>query len=278
MQQGVSSIITELETIVTKQKSTHYQFIKEWWIDYPAIPGIVSYSTRSPLILITLKILIAVSSRPNSPKMTAIPMMSEDIIHLRNIHLSAEIGADAWNRARPNRAQPIILSLKLYTDIAAAGNSDSIKDTFSYSHMCKDVLSKTDGKSFENIDEMAQSVGELLKGWPGKMLEVQILASKAILRAQGGLTKECCWRRENDDGIDKHTLESHAWIIKDLRLPCIIGVNPHERGEKQIVVINLRIVGEVGTSGYGFQMDEGRGTWARLVKQICLVSFGPRSL
>lgn len=203
---------------------------------------------------------------------TTMPMISEDIIHLRNLRLSAVIGMDAWNR--PNQSQPIILSLQLYIDTTPAGNSDDIKDTFSYGQMCKDVIRKVDGKSFKSIDHLTWSLGELFNDWPGTLLKIQALAPKSILRVEGGLTKECVWRRETGNSFS-----THAWAITGLKIACIIGVNPHERLQKQIVNINLRIVGATDQAAYRRQVVESHGTWGPLVKRICEVSgeFGATS-
>ena len=39
-------------------------------------------------------------------------------------------------------------------------------------------------------------------------------------------------------------MEHHAWVIKGLRAACVIGVNAHERLEKQIVVLDVRFARE----------------------------------
>lgn len=195
----------------------------------------------------------------------------EDIIHLRNLRVSAAIGPDAWGRDTPPRTQPIIISLQLYVDTTSAGSSDDIKDTFSYGQMYKDVISKAEGVCFESIDDLAWSLGELFDDWPGKMIKMQVLAPKGSLRAEGGLTKECCWRRSIGNRGTKYTLVSHAWAIRGLKLACIIGVNPHERLERQIVNINLQIVGEIQADAYELQLTESGTAWALLVNQICKV-------
>lgn len=188
-----------------------------------------------------------------------------DTIHLRNLYVSAVIGHDAWNR--PDKPQPIILSLQLQADTTSAGNSDDITDTFSYGQMCKDVLTKVSGKTFETIDHLAWDLGELLNIWPGKLLTMQALAPKALLRVEGGLTKECTWRR----GIESRLL-NHTWAIKGLKIACIIGVNPHERLVKQSVTINLRIAGATEAAAYTRQIIEGNVMWQRLVNRVCDVS------
>lgn len=194
----------------------------------------------------------------------------EDTIHLRNLRVSATIGRDAWGRA--SRAQPIITSLQLHVDTTSAGNSDNLKDTLSYGQMYREVIGKADRASFESIDDLASSLGELFNNWPGKRVELQVLAPKASLRAEGGLTKECSW--ELGHSWKQCTLISHAWTIRGLKLACIIGVNPHERFEKQIVNIDLQIEGEITTAQYEAQLMGSGTAWTLLVNRICKVSFG----
>ena len=197
----------------------------------------------------------------------------EDTIHLRNLCVSATIGPDAWGRDTPPRAQPIIISLQLHFDTTIAGNSDKLRDTFSYGQMYRDVIKTAGGASFESIDDLAWSLGELFNGWPGKRIEMQVLAPKASLRAEGGLTKECSWELSIGHSRRQYTLISHAWTIRGLKLACIIGVNPHERLEKQIVNIDLQIVGEITTTAYEAQLLESGSAWSLLVNWICNVSF-----
>jgi FolB domain-containing protein len=208
---------------------------------------------------------------PTSLTETTIPPIPVDTIHLRNLYVSAGIGHDAWDR--PDKAQPIILSLQLQADTTAAGNSDDITDTFSYGQMCKDVLAKVGGKQFGSIDHLAWDLSELLSNWPGTILEMQVLAPKALLRVEGGLAKECTWRRGTTA-----CLLHHGWAIRGLQIACIIGVNPHERLMKQSVTIHLRIAGATEGAAYKRQIVEGNVTWQRLVNRICDVSPLPLNL
>jgi dihydroneopterin aldolase/2-amino-4-hydroxy-6-hydroxymethyldihydropteridine diphosphokinase/dihydropteroate synthase/2-amino-4-hydroxy-6-hydroxymethyldihydropteridine diphosphokinase/dihydropteroate synthase len=171
------------------------------------------------------------------------------------------IGPDAWGR--PNKVQPIILSLQLQIDRTAAGISDDIKDTFSYGQMYKDVLTEVEGKEFQSIDHLTSSLSELLNRWPGKILKIQALAPNSILRVEGGLAKEWYSLR------GMQGLPDHAWVIKGLKAACIIGVNPHERLEKQSVTMNLRIAGETESAAYERQRMQGEYSWARLAKRVC---------
>ena len=201
-----------------------------------------------------------------------------DIISLRNFHMTSVIGLDAWNR--PNKSQPIVLTLKLLTDTTPAGISDEIAHTFSYGQMCKDATVLSDG-IFRSIDDLTDSlVGIVLaKNWPGETLHISCNAPKALLRVEGGLGRNITLRRkqvENEaTNIQSWNCERQSWLVKDLKVACIIGVNPHERLEKQQVAISLEILSEHGKDeGYYYkQQDVEEGSvWAILVSQVCSVS------
>ena len=204
--------------------------------------------------------------------------MPMDIISLRNFHMTAIIGPDAWNR--PGRLQSILLTLKLFMDTTSAGTSDDIAHTFSYGQMCKDVTVLSHGH-FRSIDDLTSSIAgiALANDWPGESLEISIVAPKALLRAEGGLVREVKFRKQwIENGAAKRQvwgLERHAWLVKELKVACIVGVNPHERLDKQQVTINLEILGEHGENqGYWTeQTTEGKGPWATLVSRVCSVSY-----
>ena len=203
--------------------------------------------------------------------------MPIDIISLRNLHMTSVIGPDAWNR--PNKSQPIVLTLKLLIDTTSAGTSDEIADTFSYGQMCKDTTILSDG-SFRSIDAFTNSLVGIVcaKNWPGETLHISCIAPKALLRVEGGLGRDITLRRiwvENEAAkMQMWSCERHSWLVKDLKVACIIGVNPHERLERQQVVISLEICGEngKGEEDYIRQNGEGKSVWVTLVSRVCSVS------
>ena len=206
----------------------------------------------------------AVAMLPNAPRF--------DTIYLRNLQLSAVIGSDAWNR--PDRAQPIILSIQLQIDTTSAGISDDIKHTFSYGQLCKDITTNVDGKTFISIENLAGDVTRLAGHWPGKTLRLQVLAPKAMLRVEGGFGCDLFLRRSETEASGREApdwgLESYEWVVRGLKLACIIGVNPHERLEKQNLSIDLHIRKEADSAQYGLQVNDG--DWQRLVKRLGEVS------
>ncbi len=200
-----------------------------------------------------------------------------DTVYLRDLELSAIIGPDAWNR--PDKSQPIILSLQLQIDNTSTGNQDDIQNCFSYGQICKDVTAKLHGKTFASIDHLTSELAGLADNWPGEILKLQTLAPKGMVRVEGGFGKEFSLRRVETKTHGWKTLNwhvmTHEWVVKGLKLACIIGVNPHERLEKQNVSIDLRIQSEAEVADYTLQIKGGFETWRQLVKQISDVSSPP---
>ncbi len=189
-----------------------------------------------------------------------------DTIILRNLHTACCIGPDAWSR--PGKQQPLILNLKLQLDTRTAGLSDDIANTFSYGTMCKDVLSVVEGGHFDSVGKLMEQIAPVAASWPGNWLRVGVRATKALLRVEGGLECEVLFeKRRRWEG------RRWEWGILGLKAACVVGVNPHERLEKQGVVIELRI----GVEGEKWESVENLGyndlVWRDLVRAVCEVCF-----
>jgi len=196
-----------------------------------------------------------------------------DTIYLRGFQLSAVIGPDAWNR--PGKPQPITLFIQLQLDTSSASTSDDITHTFSYGHICKDVTAKLDGKVFPGLNDLVVGIADLAKNWPGEILKVQAVAPKGLLRVDEGYAREVLLRRveviDRGFGHLQWRVDTLGWFIKGLKLACIIGVNPHERLEKQNVCIDLKLPGETERPDVDFYKG-GFDNWRNLVKRVCEVS------
>jgi dihydroneopterin aldolase/2-amino-4-hydroxy-6-hydroxymethyldihydropteridine diphosphokinase/dihydropteroate synthase len=196
-----------------------------------------------------------------------------DTISLRGLSTSAIIGPDAWNR--PGKPQPLVLSLYLTIDTTFAASSDNVAHTFSYGQMCKDVDAKIRGKDFQSIDNLSFEIAELANNWPGKTLKIVALAPKALLRVEGGFGKEIVLHRREFNMKEFKGLpwnvESHEWFLVGLKVACVIGVNEHERVERQMVSIDLKALGEDMQDFEFKQIREGNEMWRRLVRRVCEV-------
>ena len=157
-----------------------------------------------------------------------------DSIYLRNLQLSAVVERDAWGR--PDKTQPVLMSLRLYRDTSRAGGSDEVGDTFSYGQMCKDVSTAIDGKTFREFEEIIVGIGMLSNTWAGDRLEYQVTLPKGLLRVEGGLCRDVVMQRYN---MNEWRVCSSQWTVRKIKAACIIGVNPHERLVKQAVSIDI---------------------------------------
>ncbi|KAL8646086.1 MAG: hypothetical protein Q9210_006330 [Variospora velana] len=194
-----------------------------------------------------------------------------DTIYLRNLNISAILGLDAWGRK--DKLQPVILNIRLKIDTTSASTSDDIADTFSYGQMCKEITSQLDGKAFNNLQHLITVLTTFAAFWPGEDTKLQALAPKALLRVEGGLEISHSIRKKDryeENGVPQiRHVDTRSWSIKGLKLACIIGVNKHERLEKQSVNVDLRIP---AINPKNFDAKEGSSeNWRTLVKRVCEV-------
>ena len=159
-------------------------------------------------------------------------LQGDSSIFLKNMQLQAIVGTDAWGR--PEKAQPVILSIRAFRPVQAG---DDIDDTLNYSKMSKDVMdvvTATDaGGGFPSVTELASAIWRLRDEWKVDGMTVEIQLPKAVLRADKGLTSTVAYTRGEPGPIVNEVR------IEGLKTSCIIGVNPHERLEKQRVEVNV---------------------------------------
>ena len=196
----------------------------------------------------------------------------EDTIYLRNLHVSATVGLDAWGR--PSKPQPLVISVRLTLDTVAAGATDDINQTLSYGLICKEILSLVENEGpFPALSVLNFSIAKRAANWRGTKLQISIKALKASLRAEGGIECEMSFvRRPHEIALDDESswfVSGIFWRMHDLRSTCIIGINPHEREKKQIVVINIRLA--------TYQPNKQASTlershWARFVEDLTQAS------
>ena len=164
-----------------------------------------------------------------------------DTIYLRNLHLNAAIGPDRWHRS--GKEQPVVLSLRLTHNVVSAAAKDDVDMTLNYGILCKQVTQFVCGYQGKwALNECAYEVGKLAVTWAKqetwgelKDTKIDILLPKGALRVEGGLGIEV--------SMQAYRVTAQTLVVKELRVPCIIGVNDHEKVEKQMVVIDLRMTG-----------------------------------
>ena len=167
---------------------------------------------------------------------------SIDRVFLHGLTLSAAIGPEAWHRH--NRPQPVILDVRMPTSIELAANTDNVVHTIHYGHLGKAITKLVQsGKNFESIKIFADEICKTALGPGGgkQVVELTVTLPKALLLAQsfGIVTQQVRQLQVEDSSVMQLHTESERLFVQGMKLACIIGVNPHERLEKQHVVVDL---------------------------------------
>ncbi|KAI5298207.1 hypothetical protein KEM55_003680 [Ascosphaera atra] len=180
-----------------------------------------------------------------------------DHISLKNISTSLNVKPDAWGRE--NVPQPALISVKVSYPpglIHTAYLKDDVKFTLDYGKLYRAIAARLAQRSAEasSIDEIAQDVVGVCFAqlevtlaaqdesgfWSQPLnhseVELSIYLPKAILRADGGLTYRL---RQTGPGGEA----SKEYSLHGARCYVVLGVNPHERLQKQRIEITLTLKG-----------------------------------
>lgn len=161
----------------------------------------------------------------------------DDKVVLKGIRYEAVVGLDVWHR--PNKPQPFELEVHLSPreGLIAAAEDDNVAYTIDYGKLYKALNAAILGNKFASINELYQAVKSSLPEVKSWLIDLSF--PKAILAANSGL--RMTWAGVVDDNGLPSVIQSLK--IDGLDCRCIIGVNPHERLEKQRLLIGLSIWG-----------------------------------
>ncbi|KAH8809210.1 Dihydroneopterin aldolase-domain-containing protein [Xylogone sp. PMI_703] len=187
------------------------------------------------------------------------------VIRVRNLQAFLTVGKDAW--ARDGIPKPVLLSasVSLRQSFHSASTNDAVnKSTIHYGILSKQIIGATkiyqqhqessselrDLKSALNkiastltrytLDgiEVVSTDSPILSHKAIRSLELEVTLPKASLTGTGVSLK----------GVTVYTTESESPVsyslalkLRDLHVPCLIGVNSVEREAKQMVVANVEI-------------------------------------
>jgi FolB domain-containing protein len=161
-----------------------------------------------------------------------------DTVSLRALPLTVTIGPDVWHRSR---AQPIYLTLHIYTSLAVAGQTDDVADTVHYGHLGKkvqDAVSKAQQFTslFHLVEEVCRVVFRDEEFRSVMAVKVEAEAQKVLLQAEGLYVRIM---RLRDGQVSNFKCEDDIIQIRELTTFIIIGVNPPERLSKQRVFTTI---------------------------------------
>lgn len=102
----------------------------------------------------------------------------DDIIHLQSIETNTTIGIYPHEKTSK---QPVIIDLKIYTDIKKASISENIYDTCDYANLTKFIVNYLNNSKFNLIETLAETLAEiLLKEFKLKKIDLKISKPLAL--------------------------------------------------------------------------------------------------
>ena len=164
-------------------------------------------------------------------------------VFLKDMPFILDVGRDAWHR--DGKTQPVNITLRVdhVNSIQDAAASDDISQSLDYGKLYKNIQRSLDNhKPHCNVRTIAGNILPCIQT-SGVTGSVQIDLPKAALRAEGGL-RYTLEQNTNPESVDQY----EALRISDIKCACIIGVNRHERRDKQMVIVHLSFINDAQPS------------------------------
>ncbi|KAL5405534.1 hypothetical protein PMIN03_008393 [Paraphaeosphaeria minitans] len=159
-----------------------------------------------------------------------------DKIIVRNLQASVDAGVDVWGRPRKQRAL-LTVSLSLTKPFDSAAQADALDDsTVHYGVLSKAIQAHVDSQAGRlGTGQLAQDIFDVVRNTAGvtplASIEVAIFYPKGSMFGDGA-----------EFSLGKSLPEEKMYIqlhVRNVRIPCLIGVNANERQQKQPVIVNL---------------------------------------
>jgi dihydroneopterin aldolase len=160
-----------------------------------------------------------------------------DKIIVQNLEVVVNAGKDVWGRQKAQRAL-ISVTVTLGQKFASASTTDTVDEsTIHYGILSKAVQARLQNASSGWVPTagmsalIADSVRQVAGSTPIHAIETDICYIKGSMFGDGS-----GHRTSRLEGTD---LRSNVLYLRNVRIPCVIGVNSNERLQKQPVVLNL---------------------------------------
>lgn len=164
-----------------------------------------------------------------------------DKIVLEHLELVVHAGNDVWGRPKPQRAR-VGVTLTLGNQFTSASSTDSVDaSTVHYGLLSKAIQAAFQDATTEHLSTavLSSRILQCARKVTGTTniyaIEIDVCYPKGSMFGDGaGYTIAT---------IHDPPLRSQVLYLRNLRVPCILGVNPNERLQKQPVVLNVWVDG-----------------------------------
>ena len=143
----------------------------------------------------------------------------------------------AWDR--PDSWQPICIAMRLYVSRSLECIPDLNIHRFDDDQVYRQVNDLVNKRNFHCIDHVGWSLGRLCHDWPVQLAEIEVLTLRRNLKVEGRMKKEWIWIRDKEAHCGHFAAQK--LIIQNPEFDCIIGVNRHERAQKQTVRVTIHV-------------------------------------
>lgn len=160
-----------------------------------------------------------------------------DKIIVQNLNVIVNAGTDVWGRKKPQRAA-ISLIVTLGQPFASASATDTVdQSTIHYGKLSKAVQARIQDESANWLSTaqissaIAESVRQIAGSTPIYAIQTDICYLKGSMFGEG--------TGHVTSSLEQHSLRSSVLYLRNVQIPCLIGVNSNERLRKQPVVVNM---------------------------------------
>lgn len=164
-----------------------------------------------------------------------------DKIIVKNLEVIVNAGKDVWGRQKKQRAH-ISVTLTLGKQFTSASSTDSVDDsTVHYGTLSKAIQAEfqADSAQWLSTSALSFSIFQCVRKVAGSTsiyaIETDICYLKGSMFGDGS--------GHITSTIKDTKLRSNVLYLRNLRIPCVIGVNSNERLQKQPVVVNVWVDG-----------------------------------
>lgn len=177
----------------------------------------------------------------------------KDKVSVRNLQVTVNSGLDVWGRQKIQRAL-ISVTLSLAQTLASAASADSLdSSTVDYGKLSKDIRANVQETVWLPPYDLAElikaRVYEVAKGPIAQeqatvqSVEIDICYPKGSMFGDGaGLSWSFMMAKSLQMEQEFAPMpQSRVLYLRNVRVPCLVGINANEREQKQPVVVSLWI-------------------------------------
>ncbi|KAK7186773.1 hypothetical protein DPSP01_001123 [Paraphaeosphaeria sporulosa] len=159
-----------------------------------------------------------------------------DKIIVRNLQASVDAGVDVWGRPKKQRAL-LTVTLSLTKSFDSAAEADALDNsTVHYGILSKAIQAYADGQAGRlPTGQLAHDISNVVQDTAGDTplasVEVAIFYPKGSMFGDGA-----------EFSLGRSISEERMYTqlhLRNVQIPCLIGVNANERQQKQPVIVNI---------------------------------------